>query len=180
MLNITFTEPAELLKPIELIREPMPGKDTPWLTAERDARSYKNLPLSAPASRVNVAGSARCLRGTALERECIPCPSPHLPAWMRAGKQRGQLAPMQQGPSPPPSHLLSRLRRPHRCLRAFGELCRVLCSCVRSARSFQEKGEGAGLAGALESMLKSPSRGCHPDDIAMSGCYSFLVTSQAS
>lgn len=58
MLNITFTEPAELLKPIELIREPMPGKDAPRLTAERDARSDKNLPLSAPASRVSVESRA--------------------------------------------------------------------------------------------------------------------------
>jgi len=40
VLNITFTESAELLKPIELIREAMPGKDTPLLTAEKDARSY--------------------------------------------------------------------------------------------------------------------------------------------
>lgn len=59
MLNITFTESAELLKPIELIREPMPGKDAPPLTAERDARSYSPLPLHAWLSRVNLVGRAR-------------------------------------------------------------------------------------------------------------------------
>lgn len=74
MLNITFTEPAELLKPIELIREPMPGKDAPWLTAARDARSHKNLPLSGPASRVSMAGRTHGLfGGMVLERGRVPC-----------------------------------------------------------------------------------------------------------
>ena len=72
MLNITFTKPAELLKPIELIREPMPGKDAPWLTAERDARSYKNLPLSAPAFHVSVAGRAHCHLGDGTGKGACP------------------------------------------------------------------------------------------------------------
>lgn len=58
MLNITFTESAELLKPIELIREPLPGKDAPRLTAGRDASSYSPLPLHAWLSRVNLVGRA--------------------------------------------------------------------------------------------------------------------------
>lgn len=177
MLNITFAQPAELLKPMELIREPVPGKDASWLIAERGARSYKTLPLSGPASRVSVVGRTHHHLGDGAERERVPCPRVHLPAWLRAGKRRGQLA----GTFFPPSHLLTGLRRNHQCLHAFGELCPVLCSCIRSARSFQGKGEGAGLAGvvgALESVLKSPSCGCHPNDITMSGYSSLSVTSQ--
>lgn len=89
MLNITFTEPAELLKPIELIREPMPGKDAPWLAAERDARSYRKPPFVWPSVLRERGGQDTSFWGDGAGKGM--CPLSHRPAWLRAGKQRGWL-----------------------------------------------------------------------------------------
>lgn len=101
MLNITFPEPAELLKPIELIREPVLGKDTLWLVAGSGARSHRTIPLSVPVPRVSVAGRAHHPLGDSAGKGACPPSQGHLLVWLRAGKQRGQLTPVQQGWFPP-------------------------------------------------------------------------------